>query len=231
MEFTSKITVELKQSVGTDMDILAAARVSTGAASKGDKSDVGTINYLMRHRHGSPFEHALMTFYVHAPLFVFREWHRHRTWSFNEESARYKTLGPVFYLPRPERPMKKEDNWKAARPEFSTVDSHVYESVCSQLAYSYRQSYDAYTSLLSLGIDPGLARDCLPVGIYSSMYATCNPRSLMHFLSLRTHDQTARDVSYPLWEIEVAAREMEAVFAKLFPWTYEAWLSNGRVAP
>ena len=112
IEFRSDVTVELVRSSASDSDVLFAARVSTQgeqtleAAQDGQEAtsrDRGLINYLMRDRHGSPFEHNSMTFYVQAPIFVFREFMRHRMASYNEESGRYRELRPVFYVPSEER--------------------------------------------------------------------------------------------------------------------------------
>jgi thymidylate synthase (FAD) len=187
----------------------------------------------MQHRHGTPFEHSFVTFFVHAPILVWREWHRHRIgFSYNEESGRYKVLEPVFYVPRRERLMMKVDGWKPGRPKFLRCeDDAAYGRLCGNLKQAYREAYRFYLDNLSLGIDPGLARDCLPVGIYSSCWVSCNPRSLMAFLSLRTHEPTAARVSYPLDEIELAARKVEEMFAAWCPLTYEAFNKFGRVAP
>jgi thymidylate synthase (FAD) len=237
IRFRSDMAVKLVQHVGGDSSVVAAAKVSVeGAESvrhlEADATS-GLIRYLMRHRHGTPFEHASLTFFASAPIFVWREWHRHRIgFSYNEESARYKTLDPVFYLPPRDRPMMKVDGWKPGRPKFLRCeDDTVYEGLRANLIHAYDVAYSAYLANLSLGIDPGLARDCLPVGIYSSCYVTCNPRSLMAFLSLRTHDETAKAVSYPLYEIEECARQCEALFAGLFPATHAAFVDNGRQAP
>lgn len=238
MKFTSAITVELIQQVGTDSSVVHAARVSTAGAAcqqvEGD--DFQLINYLMKHRHGSPFEHNLFTFFVHAPIFVWREWHRHRIgFSYNEESARYKTLDPVFYVPDDDRPIFKVEGWKPGRPKFKTVqsihDQEKLQDVINNLKSVYVKSYQEYLHNLELGIDPGLARDCLPVGIYSSCWVTCNARSIMSFLSLRTHDPNAKFVSYPLWEIDQAASQVEMFFAEKFPLTHRAFIDNGRTAP
>lgn len=236
IEFKSDFDVEMVQSAGSDDAVVHAARVSTGVAWSHDqqdhKRDEGLIRYLMQHRHGTPFEHAVMTFCIRAPIFVWREFHRHRIgFSYNEESGRYKTLDPVFYIPLRTRPMMKVDGWKPGRPKFLACESAVYESLINNLRVSYVLGYNSYLANLDLGIDPGLARDCLPVGIYSQCWVTCNPRSLMHFLSLRTHRPDARKVSYPLWEIEAVANKMEAEFATRFPWTYAAFNSFGREAP
>jgi thymidylate synthase ThyX len=152
--------------------------------------------------------------------------------SYNEESARYRQLNPTFYLPPRDRPMMKVDGWKPGRPRFLPCeDDAVYDELCENLRRSYEVSYASYVRNLDLGIDPGLARDCLPVGIYSSCWVTCNPRSLMAFLSLRTHDPESRHVSYPLFEIEEAARAAETILAEGWPITYRAFCDTGRVAP
>lgn len=242
MIFTSKIDTKLVQHVGSDSSVIAAAKVSVEGAAAANVLDreasAGLIRYLMKQRHGTPFEHASMTFFVHAPIFVWREWHRHRIgFSYNEESGRYKTLDPVFYIPARDRPMFKVDSWKPGRPKFlkliegNSAGEAAFDKLCRNLRASYTLAYQSYEENLALGIDPGLARDCLPVGIYSSCWVTCNPRSLMAFLSLRTHVPTASAVSYPLWEIELAARQLEAEFARVFPITYAAFQEFGRAAP
>ncbi len=237
---TSEIAVNLIQSMGGDSTIAAAAWVcTTGAdadmsvAEKGCGAVAGVINYLMKHRHGTPFEHAAATFFVRAPIFVWREWHRHRIgFSYNEESARYKQLDPLFYLPPRNRPMMKVDDWKPGRPKFlPCTDDAKFDRLIANLRDDYTRSYAHYLENLDMGFDPGLARDGLNVGIYSGCWVTCNPRSLMSFLSLRTHEPEAKFVSYPLYEIEVAARAVEQIFAAGWPLTYNAFCSNGRVGP
>lgn len=240
MEFRSTIDVRLIQQMGGDHMIVAAAKVSTCGvdaiqfANEDHAVDNrGLINYLVKMRHGTPFEHSALTFFVHAPIFVWREWHRHRIgWSYNEESGRYKQLEPVFYLPDRERPMMKVEGWKPGRPRFvRCADNQIYYVLCENLKHSYGVAYEMYQRNLDLGIDPGLARDCLPVGIYSGCWVTCNPRSLMAFLSLRVHDPEATYVSYPLWEIDIAARACEQVLQAGWPITHQAFVDNGRVAP
>lgn len=207
----------------------------------------GLIRYLMRSRHGTPFEHSAITFFVHAPIFLWREWHRHRIgFSYNEESARYKQLDPVFYIPPRERPMIKVENWKPGKPKFMTLDdAHklnpellhhntpdmFYKLMIMDMEDGYKHEYTRYQRQLNRNLDPGLGRDNLPVGIYSSCWVTCNPRSLMAFLSLRTHELEAKFPSYPLYEIEIAARQCEEYLKEGWPITYEAWNEFGRVAP
>lgn len=240
IRFTSEITVRCVQKTGGDYMVAAAARVSTSgeeALKLADPSMAeecrGLINYLVKQRHGTPFEHGCMTFFVHAPIFVWREWHRHRIgFSYNEESGRYKQLDPVFYLPPRDRPMMKVDGWKPGRPKFLPCeDDGLFERFCDRKKVQYRSAYESYEASLAEGFDPGLARIDLPVGIYSSCWVTCNPRSLMAFLSLRTHEPEAKAVSYPLYEIEVAARAAEKIFEEGWPITYKAFFDNGRVAP
>lgn len=254
MQFKSTMDVRVIQSMGGDSVLAAAAWVSTSAEEGIARAfncpdDVpGLINWLVKNRHGSPFEHSGITFYVHAPICVWREWHRHRIGfayadygmdegmlgqSFNEESGRYKQLEPVFYIPDRERPMMKVANWKPGRPKFTRCESDdFYNEMIADMKEGYTAEYARYLRQLSRGIDPGLARDTLQVGIYSGCWVTCNPRSLMSFLSLRTHEpERARDVSYPLWEIELAARLCEDVLAKGWPITHKAFCDNGRVGP
>lgn len=239
MEFKSTIDVNLIQSMGGDHMIVAAAKVSTTGtaamelASQPAADSFGLINYLVKHRHGTPFEHSAMTFFVRAPIFVWREWHRHRIgFSYNEESARYKQLEPVFYIPDRERPMMKVDGWKPGRPKFLRCESdELYGRMVARLKGCYDLAYRQYVANLADGFDPGLARDCLPVGIYSGCWVTCNPRSLMSFLSLRTHDPDSAFPSYPLYEIEVAANACEQILKEHWPLTYRAFNENRRVSP
>lgn len=237
---TSEIIVRPIQQCGGDHMVVAAAKVSTSgeeaqkyAFSIQQEGNDGLIRYLMKMRHGTPFEHSFITFFVQAPIFVWREWHRHRIgFSYNEESARYKALDPVFYVPPRDRPMMKVAGWKPGRPKFlKCEDERVYNELVDNLKDCYGLSYQMYERNLELGIDPGLARDCLPVGIYSSCWVSCNPRSLMAFLSLRTHEPEAKFPSYPLYEIEVAAKACEDVFKAGWPITYKAFNDFGRVAP
>lgn len=236
---TSEITVTPIQQMGGDHMIVAAARVSTSGAEARAYADearrdegAGLINYLMKHRHGTPFEHAAMTFFCHAPLFVWREWHRHRTMSYNEESGRYKVLEPVFWIPRRDRLMVVPPKHKPARPVYLPLeDAALYDQMVARSRAVYQACYDAYLAEAEAGIALEVARRHLPLALYSSCWVTCNPRSLMHFLSLRTHDEAATFLSYPQAEIEEAARLAEQVLAAGWPLAYAAFVKNGRVAP
>lgn len=234
--FRGDVTVELVKSSASDADVLFAARVSTAGEQsldelgKDPERSKGLINYLMRSRHGSPWEHTSMTFLISAPIFVFREFMRHRVgWSYNEESGRYRELQPVFYLPGADRKLVQEG--RPGKYRFVAGTAEQFELVYRTMVGSYRQAYDAYQKMLAGGVAREVARSVLPVGLYSSMYATTNARALMHFLSLRTTHPNAKVKSYPQREIEMVGERMEAEWARLMPLTYAAFNANGRVAP
>lgn len=235
--------VDLVDGMGSDSSICRAARVSTiGAASLDSDADAGLIGYLMRNRHGSPFEHGAMTFRITCPIFVWREFMRHRIgFSYNEESGRYKMLDGVFYIPAWQHYNKDSIQWVPGRPmvqvgknghyQFERGPKELWEDSRVQLTESYERSWAAYQLQLELGVAKEVARMCLPVATYSTAYVTCNPRSLMAFLSLRRDDERAAYPSKPQWEIEQVARNMEEHFAELFPLTLDAFNMAGRVSP
>jgi len=228
--FRSDMTVQLIDSMGSDSSVAMAARVSTGSNTTDTDSskDAGLINYLMRDRHGSPFEHNAFTFFIEAPIFVFREFMRHRIASYNEESGRYKELSPVFYVPAPERKLIQVG--KPGAYTFEMGDQEQYTAVESSFVDAYELAYAEYKWMLGKGIAREVARMVLPVGIYSSMYVTMNARSLMNFLSLRSLEQGTYP-SFPQLEIADVADKMEVIFEEIMPITYEAFKKNGRVAP
>lgn len=231
----STMTVDLADVMGDDASVVAAARVSvvgTGAEAfehvdAGEHE--GLINYLMSHRHGTPFEHAVMKFRVEAPIFVYREWHRHRVWSYNEESGRYKQLDPVFHVPGPERPLVNVGT--SARPQMAAGSPEQYQVLVQRMKETYENAYWAYEFSLRDGVAKEVAREVLPVGIYSTMYATANLRGIMSFLSLRTEDDNATYPSKPQYEIAQAAKQVESHFKAMFPIVHGTWDKNGRVAP
>jgi thymidylate synthase (FAD) len=234
--FRSDVTVELVKHTASDADVLFAARVSTlGEQSldelqKDPERSRGLINYLMRDRHGSPFEHNSMTFLISAPIFVFREFMRHRVgWSYNEESGRYRELQPVFYVPDPDRKLVQVG--KPGHYQFEAGGDALHRSASRKMIAGYRLAYAAYQKMLEDGVAREVARAVLPVGLYSSMYATCNARSLMHFLGLRTTHPDAAVASFPQREIEMVGEKMEAEWAGLMPLTHAAFNANGRIAP
>ncbi|GES31900.1 FAD-dependent thymidylate synthase [Streptomyces angustmyceticus] len=236
VSFRNEVTVELVKHSAADSDVLWAARVSTAGEQsleelqKDPERSKGLINYLMRDRHGSPFEHNSMTFFISAPIFVFREFMRHRVgWSYNEESGRYRQLEPVFYVPGESRKLVQQG--RPGKYEFVAGTPEQHELTSRAMEDSYRRSYEAYQEMLAAGVAREVARAVLPVGLFSSMYATCNARSLMHFLGLRTQHEQAKVPSFPQREIEMVGEQMEAHWAKLMPLTYGAFNANGRIAP
>lgn len=231
----SDVTVELVKASASDADVIFAARVSTAgeqsiaALHQDPAQSAGLINYLMRSRHGTPFEHNSFTFLVTAPIFVFREFMRHRVWSYNEESGRYRELRPVFYVPGPERALQQVG--KAGHYTFVPGTAEQHAVVDEQTRAAYRAAYGAYRAMLSAGVAREVARAVLPVGTYSSMYATGNARAVMAFLSLRTKREDSAFPSYPQREIELVAEQMEDHFARLMPLTHAAFDRFGRVCP
>jgi thymidylate synthase (FAD) len=235
IRFRSDVSVELIKAAASDADVIWAARVST----KGEQSldDIATdpersrglINYLMRDRHGSPFEHSSMTFFVQAPIFMWREHFRHRIASYNEESGRYKVLEPVFYTPGPERKLIQVG--KAGAYDFVDGSPEQFALVTEQTKLACETAYEAYTKMLDAGVAREVARIVLPVTIYSSAYVTMNARAMMNFLSLRTKSEDSHFPSFPQREIEMVAEKYEAEWAKLMPLTHAAFVANGRVAP
>lgn len=236
IEFRSDVTVELVKASADDSDVVWAARVSTAgetsieARDEDPERNAGLIRYLMRDKHGSPFEHNSFTFLVSAPILVFREFMRHRVgWSYNEESGRYRQLKPVFYVPGPERKLVQEG--KPGQYVFVDGTPEQHKTVTEATQEACRQSYRAYLEMLEAGVAREVARGVLPVCTFSSMYATCNARSLMHFLGLRTKREESMFPSFPQREIEMVAEKMEEHFARLMPITHDAFNRAGRVAP
>ncbi|WP_193128264.1 MULTISPECIES: FAD-dependent thymidylate synthase [Gulosibacter] len=239
IEFRSDVTVELVRAQATDRDVLFAARVSTvgeqsldsatGDTAELAKRDRGLINYLMRDRHGTPFEHNSLTFYVQAPLFVFREFQRHRMASYNEESGRYRELRPVFYVPDAERNLRQEG--RPGKYEFFPGSAEQVELVQSEVRGQSEAAYASYQRMLDAGVAREVARTVLPLNIYSSMYVTMNARSLMNFLSLRRKAEGSTFPSFPQREIEMCAEKMEDLWSQHMPVTAEVFQANGRVAP
>lgn len=243
MKFRSDIKVELiahmvktRDGTPTDDEWMAEnAWVSSqlGPEEPNPKHVKGLVNTLIKKRHGTPIEGGTsLQFYVEAPIFVFREWHRHRiAWGFSEMSARYlDEYPPEFWVPSVDRPVKKVTGSKMA-PTFEPLPEGNHANGVESMKAAYKTCYTSYLLLQDMGFANEVARAVLPVGIYSRMRATCNVRSLMHFLSLRTHEPEAMFPSYPQLEIEEAAREMEKVLAEHYPIAYKAFCDNGRIAP
>lgn len=217
MEFVNKSTVRLIKHNASDEDVAHAAWVSnfgTGAVDR-DTTDVSKlINFLYTNKHMSPFEHGSFTFFIDTPIFVAREFMRHRTFSYNETSGRYKELEPRFYLPSNDRPIYQQG--KIGNYSFAPGEDAMYREIRRVQEKSIRESWRAYKDLLSAGIAKEVARNTLPVATMTQFYATCNPRNLMQFLTLRNDDPA-------LYEIRAVAVEMEKIFAEAMPLTYASY--------
>lgn len=207
--------------VGGDLSVVNAARVSFDKrVDEMAAADEGLIKYLMKNKHGTPFEHNLFTFDIKAPIFVVREWQRHRIGSFNEMSGRYMPLYNEFYIPMNVRT-------RVGRPGHYTyvgADEVATNDVEVETKDLYVRAYAAYQRMLDDDIAPEVARVVLPVGIYTHMWWTVNARSLMHFLNLRL-------AATALWEIQQFAECCASMFGQHMPVTYAAWEANGREAP
>lgn len=231
--FKSDMDVELVGVEGNDARIAEAAWVSNyGGDIPTDQAAriPGLINFLMRDRHGTPFEHNSLTFRVSAPLFVFYEWHRHRAgWSYNEESGRYRELDPVFYVPSADRPLRQ-----IGKPGAYTFEPGNYrQGVVAQASAkrAAKVAWEEYQYQLGEGIAKEVARDVLPVSVYKTQYATCNLRSLFAFLSLRWAHPLSKVPTFPLYEIQMVAEGLEEAARPEFPAAFEAFDKNGRVGP
>lgn len=229
--FRSDFDVDLVAHMGSDELICKAARVSTlGAASLDTVESHGLLKFLMGNRHGSPFEHGTMLFRITTLVSVWREFMRHRIgFSYNEQSGRYMELDGVFYIPPPERPLVQVG--KPGAYEIVPGNRMQYELMERSMRFGYTAVWDMYQSMLEAGIAKEVSRFPLSVGIYSTAYVTCNPRSLMSFLSLRTQHEETLFPSFPMWEINQVANQMEAIFAELFPTTHEVFNQCRRVSP
>jgi thymidylate synthase (FAD) len=215
--------VRLDDAMASDLSVANSARVSFAKRKEVmDESDAGLIRFLMRDRHGTPFEHNAFRFHIRCPLFVAREWFRHRVGSFNEESARYHQLEGDFYVPAPDD--VRSQVGKPGAYTFEPVDAETAEHVRTDLSTHYEHAYGLYQELINRGLAKELARCVLPMGTFTQFYWTVNARSLMNFLSLRAADAAQL-------EIRRYAEAIETFFAELMPATYEAFIANGRVAP
>jgi thymidylate synthase (FAD) len=215
--------VRLDDAMASDLSVVNAARVSFARRKEAmDESDAGLIRFLLRERHGTPFEHNAFRFHVRAPIFVAREWMRHRVGSFNEFSMRYAKATDDFYVP--EADDVRSQVGKPGAYSFEPVDAELAERTRDELQAVYDAAYGAYARLVELGVARELARSVMPVGAYTEFYWTVNARSLMNFVSLRAAEAAQR-------EIRRYAEACERFLADRMPVTYEAFVAAGRVGP
>jgi thymidylate synthase (FAD) len=208
--------VRLVDHMGGDLSVVRSARVSYDAewrTGEDDGKDAKLIDYLVRNHHTSPFEAVTFTFDVKAPIFVFRQWHRHRTWSFNEVSARYTELPEEFYVPALEQITTQHSSNKQMRTTEQHQDAGLIR--CA-IRNSCLDAFSTYRGLISMGTPRELARGVLPVNTYSHMFASVNLLNLMKFLKLRLHEHSQ-------YEIRVFAEAMLELIEPLVPVTVAAF--------
>jgi thymidylate synthase (FAD) len=215
--------VRLDGALATDLSVVNGARVSFGSRKdEMDERDAGLVRFLMRERHGSPFEHNLFRFHIKCPLFVAREWQRHRISSFNERSGRYSEMPDEMYVPSADD--VRTQVGKPGSYTFETVDDELAERTRDRIAEAYESAYAAYQAMLADGVAKEVARTVLPLGLYTEFFWSVNARSLMNFLSLRNAEPAQR-------EIRLFAEAVEHFFAREMPVTHAAFVQNDRTAP
>lgn len=228
-EFVEHSTIELIDAAASDGAVVQGARVSTQGADASDEESAGLINFLMRDRHGSPFEHAWFKFRVTAPIVVWREHMRHRIASYNEQSGRYMKLEPVFHVPPEGRPLVQQG--KPGAYTFVSGTFEQYNFAVQSLRRASIFGYMEYERQLAQGIAREVAREALTLNTMSTAIVSMNARALMNFISLRTKSEDAKVPSFPQYEIEEVGLGYEGAFKQLMPLTHAAFVKNGRVAP
>lgn len=219
IEFLDHSAVELVDFMGGDLRTARAAWVSQSYDSREKDTGriEGLINFLENNRHTSPSEHSVFTFYVKTPIFVAREFMRHRTQSINEISGRYTEMKPTFYIPSAERPLVQNGKigsyrFEPGSPEQIAITRQTMMKKCAA-------DWQTYTELKDLGLANEVARDVLPLSLFTEFYTTMNSRNVKHFLGLRTADDA-------LYEIRDVAFQMERIFAEQMPISYQAWKNS-----
>lgn len=210
-----------------DERIAQAARVSSGTESKGDASNAGLLRMLLRDRHGSPVEHVVMTWRIECPLAVSREFFRHRIASYNETSTRYRVMEPVFYVPPRERPLRQIG--KPGAYTFEQGTDEQYEIMVEARKSTAEVCWHDYKVQLDAGIAREVARDVLPLSLFTSFYVTMNLRAFSNFASLRWAHPAARVPTFPLWEIEQVAMRMEQDAEAIAATAWKYFNSYGRI--
>jgi len=233
--FRDHLSVELKLFYGDDQEIADAARVSgNNDVKNADKPIDKLIPSLMKHRHGTPFEHVGASFIMEAPIFVAREFNRHRMGSISEQSARYALVPGTFYaLPadREKRPIMAPDGFKPMAPKFEAASLEAHTRVRDLQRWSAKNAWVTYVELLSMGVAMEVARNVLPVSIFTRWRYTTNLRAWMNFLSLRVIADNSTYETFPQMEIDNVAKAIELQLSYKFPIAMKAFNDNGRVAP
>ena len=215
--------VRLDAAEATDLSVVNGARVSfLKMRAEMDDKDAGLIRFLMRNRHSTPFEHNMFRFHIRCPMSVAREWFRHRWSSFNEHSLRYSEAINEFYVPSEEQ--VRSQVGKPGAYQFQPLEPESARRTQDIMRKHFQDSWNLYQELLEIGVATEVARNVLPVAIYTEFYWTLNARSLMNFLALRNAEDA-------MWEIRKYAEAVEEFFAEAMPVTHAAFVEYGRVAP
>jgi len=223
VELLDKGFLVLEKAAGDDLMIVNAARMSFKQRSlELTSKEEGLINFLMRGRHGTPFEMVEFWWHVKTPIFVAREWMRHRIASYNEMSGRYRELPLEFYLPALEQ--CRTQVGKPGNYHFEPLPTGVAVAGLEIMKDAYAYSASAYKTLLGMGFAKEVARDVLPVGIYTEFLFKTNLRSLMNFVSLRADE-------HALYEIRVYAQAMAKMIAEVVPIAWAKFEEHGREVP
>ena len=207
--------VRLVDYMGDDSSIVQAARVSYGRGTKKRSDDRGLIRYLMRHSHTTPFEMVEFKFHVKLPIFVARQWIRHRTANVNEYSARYSVIEDEFYVPKPDQVLYQSASNKQGRGGEAPPED-LREDFRKTLELTQKQSYAEYQNYIDKNLTRELARIHLPVSVYTQWYWKIDLHNLFHFLRLRTDDHAQ-------YEIRVYAEAMTEIVRQITPLAYEAF--------
>ncbi len=199
--------IRLVDHMGSDISIVRNARVSYNAEPRNDGSDEKLIDYLVRNNHNTPLECVKFTFDVKAPIFVFRQWHRHRTWSFNEVSARYSELPQEYYIPEVSQITTQSSSNKQMRTDSEHPEAELMQRMITSQCES---AFHTYQQMLAQGVPRELARGVLPLNTFSHMFATVDLHNLSHFLKLRLHEHAQ-------YEIRVYAQAMLELVEPIVP--------------
>ena len=210
--------VGLIDTLGTESTIVNAARVSFGKIKQEmDDRDVGLLNFLIENRHTSPLEHIVFTFSIHCPLFNRGQWHRHRTWSYNEISRRYTEIDMEFYTPEHLR-RQAETNRQASVEDANFDDAALREMIRKQNADSLK----LYNDLLEAGVCREQARGVLPQNMMVTFWGTVDLNNLLHFLELR-------DSEHAQWGIREYAKAIKKLIKPVIPHVAAYYESKGQV--
>lgn len=203
--------IRLVDFLGGDAAVVESARVSFGKESKGEEADRKLIGYLMRNHHETPFEHAVFKFHIKCPIFVARQWFRHRMASYNEISGRYTKFDEEFYLPEKLRVQDVKNKQSS-----QMADLEAEPDLLNAMQDAVKVAFETYNKLIESGVAREMARIVLPLATYTQFYWTVNCRSLMNFLRLRL-DSSAQ------WEIREYAHALSVYFKEKMPWTWESF--------